>query len=224
MIQDYTRQEDLINANRFNKKINIIGAGAIGSWLAFFLLKMGFSNINIYDFDVIEEHNIPNQLFKESQIGTAKVTAMEELYKDFFEETGRLTIRSIKINNHNAHALSGVVFSCVDSMSARKTIYENCYKTGNAELWIEGRIGLFGAYIYTLNNKNEDVLEKYETTLYDDDTAEVSACGVSQTALPSAVNCASMMLMQMISGERGNDITGKIEYSIPDLINLNELW
>ena len=225
MIEDYRKQSELIEVEKFDTRINVIGCGALGSWLTFFLLKMGFKNVYVYDFDEIEEHNIPNQLFKESQIGDKKVVAMGQVYNDFFaDEEDRLITYHKKITDENAGMLTGITFCCVDSMTARKEIYENCYKFGQAELWIEGRIGLFGGYIFTLDRKNSLVYEEYEKTLYADEEAEVSACGISQTALPAAVNVASDMLMQMISWYRGNDVYNSIKYQIPDMLCFKKRW
>ena len=121
MITDYSKQVDLIKPHEFTERINIVGCGAIGSWLAFFLLKMGFGNIHVYDFDTIEEHNIPNQLFKESDIFSAKVDALLNIYNEHFnDDTQRLKVHKTEITQDNAHVLSGVVFGCVDSMA------ENC--------------------------------------------------------------------------------------------------
>lgn len=33
------------------------GAGGIGSWLCYFLTKIGFK-IHLYDFDTVEDHNL----------------------------------------------------------------------------------------------------------------------------------------------------------------------
>ena len=225
MVTDYTKQMELIEVHKFDKRINIIGCGAVGSWLSFFLLKMGFKNIHVYDFDVVEEHNLPNQMFTEKQIGKEKVQALFELYSDLFqEEKNRLTIHKERVTKDNAIGLQGVVFCCVDSMGARRDIYTHCYKYGQAELWIEGRIGLFGAYVYTLNEKNLSICEKYQDTLYADEEAEVSACGVSQTALPAAVSCVTTMIMQMIAWHRGNELQNVIQYQLPDYLNITEKW
>ena len=223
MITDYSKQVDLIKPHEFTERINIVGCGAIGSWLAFFLLKMGFGNIHVYDFDTIEEHNIPNQLFKESDIFSAKVDALLNIYNEHFnDDTQRLKVHKTEITQDNAHVLSGVVFGCVDSMAARKYIYENCYKHGHAKFFCEGRLSIWGSYIYTLYKNGEDWTKKYENTLYADSEAEVSACGVSQTGLPAAVNCASMMIMQLIRWHREESPLHKIEYSIPELISMTE--
>lgn len=223
MITDYTKQMELIKPHEFTKPIHVIGCGALGSWVAFFLLKMGFGNVHVYDFDTIEEHNLPNQNFEESQIGCLKVEAFASVYNRYFNDEGmeRLTIHNEKLDEDGAAMLKGVVFSCVDSMKTRKMLYENAFKYGFAELWLEGRLGLWGAYKYALA-KNADMLiekyKKYEATLYDDTEAEVSACGVSQTALPSAVNCASLMIMDMIRWNNGELSLWKTEYQIPELI------
>ena len=39
---------------------------------------------------------------------------------------------------------------------------------------------------------------KYEADFYDDDTAEVSACGTSITVLPIVLQTASLMIVQFI--------------------------
>lgn len=227
MITDYTKQVDLIKPHEFNHHIHVIGCGALGSWVAFFLLKMGFGNVHVYDFDTVEEHNLPNQNFEESQIGCLKVEAFASVYSRYFNDEGmeRLIIHNEKLDEDKVMSLKGIIFSCVDSMATRKMLYETAFKYGLADLWLEGRLGLWGAYKYALYKGDPKMMEKckkYEETLYDDTEAEVSACGVSQTALPSAVNCASMMIMDMIRWNDGKLDFWKNEYQIPELYNMAE--
>jgi molybdopterin/thiamine biosynthesis adenylyltransferase len=218
LITDYSKQSELIKAHEHkDKRINIIGCGATGSWLAFFLLKMGFENIHIYDFDIIEEHNIPNQLFREKDIGKPKVDAFMEIYKESFNDSiDRIKIHNTKITEENAVMLSGLILNAVDSMSARKFIYEKCFKYGRADFLCESRLSIWGAYIYTLRKDEE--FKWYEDTLYADEEAEVSSCGISQTGLPAAINAASMIIMQLICYLRGETNKPSIQYSIPDLV------
>ena len=222
MITDYSKQINLIDVSTFNKRINIIGCGATGSWLTFFLLKMGFKNIHVYDYDVIEEHNIPNQMFKESQIGNTKVDSIKKIYKSFFndeDELKRLTIHNTKITENNANALTDVVFCCVDDMLARKYIYEMCFKYGMTEYYSESRISIYGAYLYSLSKESsKEDREWYEGRFYENEDAEVSHCGVSQTALPASINVVTIMIMNMIGWFTENKFNRRIEYSIPDLI------
>jgi adenylyltransferase/sulfurtransferase len=223
MVTDYRKQTNLIEVEEVTTPIHVIGCGALGSWLTFFLLKMGFKNITVYDFDKIEEHNLPNQFFREDQIGKPKVEAIKELYESFNDnDTDRLTICDRKLTVSGAKKLDGIVLCAVDSMAARKYIFENTVKNGNVDLFVEARLSIYGAYVYALT-KGMD-FTKYEGTLYADTEAEVSPCGVSQTALPAAVNAASIMIMQMIEYLNGNQLTNKLEYSIPWMDKMEAKW
>ena len=220
---DYRKQINLIDAEEVNVPINVIGCGALGSWLVLFLLKMGFKNITVYDFDNIEEHNIPNQCFSESQVGMTKVDAMDSLCKMFNKDAEeRIKFVNQKITLKEVWNMEGIILCAVDSMRVRKEIYMNSIKRKDCDLFIEARLSIWGAYVYTLTQNT--IFEKYEETLYDDEEAEVSPCGVSQTALPSAVNAASIMIMQMIQWLNGEEPVSKIEYSIPWLEKMSECW
>ena len=220
---DYRKQINLIDVEEVNIPINVIGCGALGSWLVLFLLKMGFKNITVYDFDNIEEHNIPNQCFSENQIGMAKVDAMGSLCKMFNKDAEeRIKFVNQKTTLKEVWDMEGIILCAVDSMRVRKEIYTNSIKRKDCDLFIEARLSIWGAYVYTLTQNT--TFEKYEETLYDDEEAEVSPCGVSQTALPSAVNAASIMIMQMIQWLNGEEPVSRIEYSIPWLEKMSECW
>ena len=223
MVTDYRKQTNLIEVENVDIPIHVIGCGALGSWLVFFLLKMGFKNITVYDFDFIEEHNVPNQCFKEEQIGEAKVFAMYDIYKDFCkEDEDRLTVINEKVTASVARKMEGIVLCAVDSMKLREIIYKDSINKGRCDLFVEARLSIYGAYVYALTRHTD--FEKYEATLYADEEAEVSPCGVSQTALPAAVNAASIMIMQMIEWINGNTLTNRIEYSIPWLDKMEDKW
>ena len=72
-----SRHMELFNPYEFKTPITIIGAGATGSWLALALAKLGVEDITVWDFDIVEEHNIPNQAFGIQNIGFPKVTALQ---------------------------------------------------------------------------------------------------------------------------------------------------
>ena len=69
---DVSRHRELFNPENFNTPIHIIGVGATGSWLALGLAKLGLSNITVWDFDSIEEHNIANQAYNVGSVGQKK--------------------------------------------------------------------------------------------------------------------------------------------------------
>ena len=119
MALDLTRHLELIDPHYFEEPITILGAGATGSWLALSLAKLGLTNITVYDFDVVESHNIPNQVYSISQIGQPKVNA---LYDIIYNTTGtKINVKNEKYTNQR---LTGIVFLMVDSMAERKRIWE----------------------------------------------------------------------------------------------------
>ena len=78
-----TRQLSLIPTEVLDKRITIVGCGAIGSFLALSLAKMGATNLCLYDFDEVSIVNMSNQFFRYSDIGKNKALALRELIKDF---------------------------------------------------------------------------------------------------------------------------------------------
>ena len=55
--QQFDRFKDAPWFPQRDELVMIGGAGGIGSWLSFFLVRAGFKP-TVYDFDVIEEHNL----------------------------------------------------------------------------------------------------------------------------------------------------------------------
>ena len=69
----FQRQLDIVAPEQLAFPIVVIGAGAVGSATVVTLAKMGCSDITVWDDDLLEEHNIPNQLCKPAMVGRPKV-------------------------------------------------------------------------------------------------------------------------------------------------------
>lgn len=201
-----SRHMELFDPDKFEHPVTIVGCGATGSWLALSLAKLGITNITIYDFDIVEEHNIPNQAFGVDDIGREKVSALAQLICD---TTGTgIKFKNEKFTNQR---LSGVVFLMVDSMSARKEIWENSIKLKPAvKLLIEPRMGLDVGRIYNVDPMDMNQIKKYEDTYYDDDVAEVSACGASMTVITSALGITSWCGRQLINFHNNEELDNEI--------------
>lgn len=201
-----SRHMELFDPDKFEYPVTIIGAGATGSWLALALAKLGITDITVYDFDIIEEHNVPNQAYSISNVGDFKI---EALYENIKYETGT----SIKVKNEKFtnQRLSGVVFLMVDSMSARKEIWENSIKLKPAvKLLVEPRMGLDVGRIYNVDPMDMNQIKKYEDTYYGDDVAEVSACGASMTVITSALGITSWCGRQLINWHNKEELDNEI--------------
>ena len=72
-----------------NYRILVGGAGGIGSWLTYFLYKIGL-NITIVDSDRVEEHNLGGQLLSGFDLGKYKTEAVANMLK---LTEGKLSLR-----------------------------------------------------------------------------------------------------------------------------------
>jgi len=169
--QKYWRQMDIVKTDKLQLPITIIGAGAIGSFACLALAKMGCNNITVYDDDTVDNHNIPNQFYRESDKGKPKVESLKELIKDFDDV-------DIEINNekYKHQKLKGIVISAVDSMEVRKQIWKNIKFDPSIKLFIDGRMGGEVMRIYTIKPHDKDEIKFFEQYLYTDKEAEDIKC------------------------------------------------
>lgn len=197
---DLRRHVELFDPEEFTTPITIIGVGATGSWVAYMLAKLGIENITIYDFDKVEAHNIPNQLFGLSDVGEFKVDATSRIIE---EQTG-IKVKT-KSDRYVGQRLSGIVIMQVDSMEERKRIFDaNIAMQPQIQLMVESRMGLDMGRIYNVNPVDLSSVKRYQESLYGDEESEVSACGASMTVITSALNIASTVVRQVINHH--NDI------------------
>lgn len=138
------------------------------------LAKLGIRDLHLWDFDIVEEHNVANQLFGIGDVGKTKVDALTER---IVADTG------ISPTPHNEAvdedtSLYGVVFLLVDTMSGRRTIWDGAIKLKPfIDLMIETRMGADEGRIYVVQPMVIQECRKWEATLYDDDEASESLCG-----------------------------------------------
>lgn len=190
---DFSRQMELYDTNDRKDNVEIIGVGATGSWVALMLSKLGVKSIGLFDMDIVETHNIPNQVYGIDDGGMFKVKACEQYLEDLGSRVSNIytNVTEITKDNIGIFDLGETIFCLVDSMKARKELFEAMLETDRSKLWIETRMGLTGYRIYMIHLDNENEVNKYRETLYSDDEAEVSACGASKSIVTTAMQCAS---------------------------------
>ncbi len=123
----------------------------------------------VYDHDLIEDHNLPNQFYRTRDLGLLKVEALEAM---IYEHTG-VTISSKGVK-YRDQSLSGVVLACPDSMTVRKTVWRRVKRNVNVPLYIDARMGAEVARIYSIRPLED--AEFYEQTLYGSDEAIQEPC------------------------------------------------
>ena len=222
MIQNnYSRQINILNPEEFKTPIHIIGAGATGSWVALSLAKMGLENLFVYDFDEVGMHNLPNQAFTLRDIDKNKANSIRNIMKLF---TG-MTIKARNTKLEGGEPLQGIVFVLTDSMKSRKDIFNKSIRNNpNIDLMIETRMDLRGGRIYCIDPKNSNHVKRYEETFYSDDETEVSACGVSQTVLPSALAITSHAIWKLLNYVNNEIIHNETLLDFSNEIIMTQEW
>ena len=156
---EFTRQLDLVDLDRLKIPITIIGAGAVGSFTALALAKMGANDLTVFDPDTIAPHNLPNQFYRIEDLGKLKVMALAEI----IEAYAGIEIKA-QAKKFTDQALQGIVIVAVDSMEERKKIWHQVKRNIHVPLFIDTRMGAEVARIYAVNPLADE--ECYHQSLY----------------------------------------------------------
>jgi len=197
-----------IKENRIN--VNIIGVGAVGSFIALQLAKLGVPEIIIWDFDTVDDHNITNQVYNFNDLNKKKVDALEE---HLLAQNPAIKITK-KGKWNPGDAVSGVVFLEVDSMKIRQAFVDDNQYNDLLLAVIDARIGLATGEVHFTYWKNEEMVEHYSEKVhaFDDSQASVavSACGTVLSVSPSVLIAASEAVgcfINLINGEENRTYT-----------------
>lgn len=135
-----SKSADFFNPTEIEEKIHIIGCGAVGSTLAEMLVRMGCSNICLYDFDLVTPHNLANQMFLNKHIGLPKLKALHEILTDINPDVKLELFEKGWIENETE--LDGYVFLAVDNIELRRKIAETNMFNTNIIAMFDFRMGL----------------------------------------------------------------------------------
>ena len=182
----FMRQLDIADPSQFkDKSITVIGAGGIGAATVVALAKTGFETITVYDFDTLEEHNIPNQLLPmlvgdQDTLGWKKTTALACLVSD---------LADISIMNRHEkfvdQPLGEIVISAVDSLDARRAIWGRVNEGLDTLFYLDGRMAITSMDLYAIDMLDEVAIARYETTL--EGQAEELPCTARATMFNSFI-------------------------------------
>jgi len=143
------------------RKVLVIGAGGIGSFLIPLLDKVGLYSITVADPDNVERKNLPYQNFTEEDIGENKASVMGNRYRSIIGGSQYPILTEKQMQGYD------LVISCVDNLGLRKTLYNSNVK------WLDLRAqGRNAAFVSFLANP-----EIYDTLLAGDNTRSFSCQG-----------------------------------------------
>ena len=191
------------------EETNVIvgGAGGIGSWLTLLLSRAGFYPV-VYDFDVLEGHNLAGQLYtqKDAEIRALKVDALKSLCKHFADTDITVMAEKYTKDSMSHH----YVFSAFDNMQARKDMFaawkeyvkewEDFKGIADAAhipnislsepIFIDGRLTAEQMQIFCVT---PDLIAEYEKHLFDDTEVEDAPCTMKQTSHSAAMIASHMV-------------------------------
>jgi len=174
-----------------NKQVCLVGTGSVGSFTALALAKMGVKLTKVYDNDIIEPHNIPNQFFRLKDVKKKKTSAIKELVKDF----SGIEIKTGGLVTFNTAFSEEIIISAVDSMNARKIIWEQV-KESKPEFYIDSRMGGKVFSLFTVNMNAPKEIEVYEKSLVDDSVTAQIPC-TEKTIIFNVLGLASFICNQI---------------------------
>ncbi len=118
----YERKEPVEKSK--HARVCIVGAGALGNFVALGLGFAGLKNIAIIDPDVVEVSNLNRQVLFYDSIGASKAGTLSKRLSELFDLETRFQIgyfdRSTEISSFD------IIFDCVDNFETRIIISEKC--------------------------------------------------------------------------------------------------
>ena len=167
----FHRQLAILPPDRAKTPITLIGVGGVGSVTALCLAKVGFENLTLCDDDLVEEHNLPSQLFKPDQVNKNKISAIYDTIKEF------TTIEPTNVGTKwEGQEFTPIMISAVDSMAVRSAIWSVMKTRFDVELYIDARMSAEKMRIYAFNPADEAQQKFYEAQLYSDEEATEEEC------------------------------------------------
>lgn len=184
VIFDFSEFESLFNGNKFNsnvtdKKVFIVGAGALGCEHIKNLAYIGVKNIIITDFDKIEKSNLSRQfLFRDKDINKFKSDRAKKAIKRMRPNINvdALTLKVSKETeskfNTNFYESIDCVFNALDNIEARKYVDSKCIDY-DLPLFESGTLG---------SKANSQTIIPYLTESYsnsvNNDTSTIPLCTI----------------------------------------------
>ncbi len=187
-IANFKRQMGLLPPTLLNSvPYVLIGAGGIGSPIGFTIVKMGVERLTIWDHDTIESHNLPNQLYKLSQLGMGKAESLAVNLAEYAQ------IQATPIaKRYDGSPLTGIVISAVDRIEVRKEIWEGVRKSRRVPLYIETRMAGELFQIYPIPMTDKERVEAYAQKLYKKVKVYDAVC-TAATIFYTVVTCAGLV-------------------------------
>lgn len=191
---DLSKSYEFFQPEKNDDRIHIIGCGSVGSTVAENLARCGVTKFTLWDFDLVEPHNLANQMFRQKDVGASKVEALLdilcEINPDIKDDT------KLQADGWKGQRLSGYVFLCVDNIDLRRAIVEQHLDNPYVKAMFDFRTRLEDAQHYAADWSDYKMKKDFLASMnFSHDEAKeetpVSACNVTLSVCPTVrIICA----------------------------------
>jgi len=202
--QFYIRQQGIINKLLLSS-VTVIGCGASGSCIGVMLGKLGCPSIELWDGDMVEAHNLPNQYYPNDSIGFNKA----EVLKGVIEKFTPLELQPLVIAHDKMYVdeeiMGDIIFMCADGLENRRNIYRKVQTHKNVKWLIDTRMGAEYFEIHTVNLEDGQDKQRYYKTLRGEDIPlPCTARSVIYNVMSMASLAVATYTKMIRRGERDN--------------------
>ena len=187
-MMDLAKSYEFFKPEMLTSRVHIIGCGAIGSTVAENLVRFGITDITLYDFDIVESHNIANQMFRAIDIGKPKVEALAEYLCEINPDCEDTLV--LMDEGWTGQRLAGYVFLCADNIDLRREIATKFKGSEYIKAMFDFRMRLTDAQHYAADWKNQQMVDTFINSMaftHEEAKEEtpVSACNVTLSVVPT---------------------------------------
>ena len=182
------------------KTVILAGVGGIGSYVGFLLARMKPASMFIYDDDIVEAVNMSGQLYGQSDLGRAKVSALAEMIRNY---AGYSSVFAISERFTNESEASDIMICGFDNMVARRLFFNKWLSHVQSKpeeekkncLFIDGRLAAEEFQVLCIKGDDEYNINRYSNEyLFSDAEADETICSYKQTTF-----CANMIASYMVN-------------------------
>ncbi|MFH1386325.1 MAG: sulfur carrier protein ThiS adenylyltransferase ThiF [bacterium] len=168
-------------------KIGIAGAGGLGSNIAVCLVRSGFRDFEMIDFDVVVMKNLNRQYYFLEDVGKPKVKALAERLKtinpDIMVKAERVRLSEENIGSYFRDR--DIIFEAFDEAASKAWLLE---QFGN-----DGTLLVFGSGMAGFGNQLEIKTRKIKNNIYIVGDGVTGVGSDNPPLAPRVTACASLM-------------------------------
>ena len=194
------KHREFFDPETFDDEIHIIGCGAVGSTIAEQLARLGIKKLHLYDFDVVSEHNITNQMFYLAHVGLTKLKALDEILHAINPD---IELIHRTEGWEKGMPLSGYIFLAVDNIDTRKEIVKDNLFNPLIKAMFDTRMRLTDAQHFAALWTPEGKKFLQDTMNFTREEAAsstpVSACGTTLSVTPTVRIICSLAVSNIVN-------------------------